>query len=110
MIRPEPPGAGRRRLREGSAVEADSKRKLAIQRLRRKRDFKGHVLIYLAVNIVLVLIWAFTDQGFFWPIFPIVFWGLGVIGQGWSAYGTGSRITEEAIQKEMGRLDDDVIE
>jgi hypothetical protein len=31
-----------------------------------------NVLMYVAVNTFLVLIWAVTDAGFFWPIFPIL--------------------------------------
>src|SRR5664279_6419847 len=32
----------------------------------------------MLVNGFLVVIWAMTGAGFFWPVFPIVGWGIGV--------------------------------
>jgi len=61
--------------------------------------------LYLAVNAILVVIWAFT-QGFlwfFWPIFPIVGWGIGVVVNWYVVY-HGSFFTEERIQREMKNL------
>ena len=59
-------------------------REQAIKRLKKRRDFHGHVLIYLMVNAFLVVIWAVTSpDGFFWPIFPIVGWGIGVVMNAW---------------------------
>jgi hypothetical protein len=39
-------------------------------------DLRGHLFVYLAVNITLWVVWASTGAGFPWPIFPTVFWGL----------------------------------
>jgi hypothetical protein len=51
-----------------------------------------------------VVIWLVTDRhGFFWPVFPIVAWGIGVIMNAWDVYGR-QEITEEDIQREMDRL------
>jgi hypothetical protein len=41
----------------------------AIARLKQKRDFGAHLLVYLLVNAFLIAIWAFTGAGFFWPVF-----------------------------------------
>ncbi len=41
--------------------------------------FRWHLAIYIIVNLGLVAIWYFTDAGFPWPLFPILFWGLGVL-------------------------------
>jgi hypothetical protein len=38
---------------------------------------------FLAVNLMLIVIWAATGAGYFWPIWPILGWGLGLIGP-WS--------------------------
>ncbi len=85
---------------------ADSEQELreqAIQRLKKKRDFKTHVLIYVAVNTFLVVIWAVTSAGFFWPIFPILGWGIGVLANAWDVYGR-KPISEEEIRREADRL------
>lgn len=74
----------------------------AIKRLKQKRDFMAHVLTYVAVNAFIVGIWAFTSGGFFWPIFPMGGWGIGLLMHGWDVYFGGT--TEEDIAKEMDRL------
>jgi hypothetical protein len=93
-----------------SAVEAgspiqgdDALREAAVTRLRKKRDFGMHVLIYLLVNGFLVVIWAVTSGGFFWPVFPIAGWGIGLAANAWDVYGRRP-ISESEIRQEMDRL------
>jgi 2TM domain-containing protein len=74
----------------------------AVQRLKKQRDFRGHLLAYLLVNTLLVVIWATTSHGFFWPAFVIVPWGIGVAMNAWDAYGRPD-LSERAIQQEMQR-------
>jgi hypothetical protein len=82
----------------------DELRERAINRLKKRHDFYGHLLIFLLVNGFLVLIWAMTsDGGFFWPVFPIVGWGIGVVMNAWDAFGHDG-FDEAAIQREVGRL------
>jgi 2TM domain len=95
-------------LIEQSSVEtgADSEQQLrerAVQRLKKKRDFHTHVLIYVAVNAFLVAIWAVTSGGYFWPIFPILGWGIAVVANAWDVYGR-KPISEEEIRREADRL------
>jgi Domain of unknown function (DUF1707)/2TM domain len=37
---------------------------------------------YLATSVLLVTIWALTGFGYFWPIWPILGWGVFVLGPG----------------------------
>ena len=53
-------------------------RERALKHLKAKRDLKGHVLAYVTVNLLLVAIWFTTGSGFFWPIFIILGWGIGL--------------------------------
>jgi hypothetical protein len=78
-------------------------REQAIAQLKKKRDFRSHVFIYVAVNTVLVVIWAVTGAGFFWPVFPILGWGVGVAANAWDVYGR-KPIGEDEIQRETERL------
>jgi len=78
-------------------------REQAIQRLKKKRDFRGHVFMYVAVNALLVVIWAVTSSGFFWPIFPILGWGIGVAANAYDVYGR-KPISEDEIRREADRL------
>jgi len=81
----------------------DALREAAVTRLRKKRDFATHVLIYLLVNSFLVVIWAVTSGDYFWPIFPIAGWGIGLAANAWDVYGR-KPISEGEIRQEMDRL------
>jgi 2TM domain len=77
----------------------------AMQQLKKRRDFRGHVLIYVLVNAFLVVIWAITgSHGFFWPLFVIGGWGIAVVMNAWDVYWR-PEITEEDIQHEIERED-----
>ena len=78
-------------------------RQRALTRLEERRGFWAHLLSYLAVNALLVFLWWSGDRGFFWPIFPILFWGIGIASHGISCFGPGA--TEERIEREMRRLE-----
>jgi hypothetical protein len=89
---------------EAEATPPNDLREQAVARLKKKRDFKTHLLMYVSVNAMLVAIWAITsDGGMFWPIFPILGWGIGVVANAWEVYGR-KPITEEEIQREAERL------
>ena len=83
---------------------ADALRERAIKRLKKRRDFVGHLLVYVMVNGIVVTIWAMTNaHGFFWPIFPILIWGIGVVMNGWDVY-RGDTFSEDQIQREIEQL------
>jgi hypothetical protein len=88
-------------LSESTSIE--QRRALAIKRLKEKNDFKVHLVVYLLVNTMLVIIWAFTGAGFFWPIFVMAAWGIGVVLNGYTVY-ISSPYTEAQIQREMHKL------
>jgi hypothetical protein len=77
----------------------------AIKELKKRRDFHGHLLIYFLMNTFLVVIWAVTTSpGFFWPIFIIVGWGIGVVMNAWDVY-FAEDFDEDDIQDEIDRLE-----
>jgi hypothetical protein len=45
----------------------------------RRRWDNDHVRAYLGVSLMLVAIWALTGAGYFWPIWPMLGWGIGVV-------------------------------
>ncbi|HEY7255466.1 MAG TPA: 2TM domain-containing protein [Solirubrobacterales bacterium] len=78
-------------------------REQAITQLKKKRDFRTHIFIYVLVNVMLVVIWAVTGAGFFWPVFVIFGWGIGVAANAWDVYAR-KPITEDEIRRESERL------
>jgi len=46
--------------------------------VRKLRRFYTDAFIYGIVNIGLILIWAISGGGYFWPIWVIIGWGIGL--------------------------------
>ena len=81
-------------------MTSDDQREAAIRRLSAKRGFRHHLGVFVLVNTMLIIIWAATGAGFFWPIWPICGWGIGLALHAFTVYGQ-KPITEDAIQAEM---------
>ena len=75
----------------------------AMARLKQKRDFGTHLFVYLVVNGFLLGIWALTGSGFFWPVFPMFLWGIGLVLNAWDVYGR-QPVSEDRIRREMERM------
>ena len=83
-------------------MDEQQRREAAVKRLKAKRDFWTHVAVYVLVNGLLVVIWAVTsDRGSFWPMWPILGWGIGLGLNAWEVY--RKPISEEAIRQEMDK-------
>ena len=84
----------------------EEQRQAAIRRIRAKRGFWSHFATYVVVNALLVVIWAVTSPGYFWPIWPMLGWGIGVAANAVSVYLRPSEISEKRIEREMqGRFE-----
>jgi hypothetical protein len=77
-------------------------RQQAIKRLQDKRVVMAHVLAYCSVNLLLIAIWYTTSSGFFWPVFPVFGWGIGLAFHVWDVLWPAAG--ERRIQEEMDRL------
>jgi hypothetical protein len=77
-------------------------RQRAIKRLEAKRGLMGHALAYVSVNLLLVAIWYTTGASFFWPVFPIFGWGIGLAFNVWDVMWPAGG--ERRIEAEMERL------
>ena len=55
---------------------------------KKRAGFKWSFLMYVLVNLMLIGIWYFTsgEENYFWPIWPMLGWGLGVAIQYFEAY------------------------
>jgi predicted membrane channel-forming protein YqfA (hemolysin III family) len=86
----------------GERPEVDARAR-AVARLKKKREFRDHLLAYLLVNGTLVAIWIVTGAHFFWPIFLMLAWGIGLIFHALDVYGH-EEISEADIRREMERM------
>lgn len=81
-------------------MDDQQRREAAVERLKAKREFWTHLFVYVAVNGLLVVVWAVTNSdAYFWPIWPMAGWGIGLVVHAWETF--RRPISETAIRKEM---------
>ncbi|MCD2195448.1 2TM domain-containing protein [Actinomycetospora endophytica] len=80
----------------------DDPRADAIGRLKHRQSFQQNALIFAGVAVLLVVIWAISGAGYFWPVFPIVGLAIALGAQAFQLYGQRP-ISEDDIQREMRR-------
>ena len=83
-------------------VEVVDEREAARQRIQSRRDFGSHLAAYVVVNAFLVVVWAITGGGYFWPIWVIGGWGIGLVLHAWDVFWR-KPVTEADIDAEMAR-------
>jgi hypothetical protein len=87
-----------------TVVEDTELREAALDRLKKRRDFHAHLLVYVMFNSLVWAIWALTGQGGFpWPLLLSGFWGVGLVMNAWDVYAR-KPFTEEQVRHEMDRL------
>lgn len=84
--------------------------KIAKKRIKKKKDFYGHLGAYMGVNILLIFVWALSDVGpdigYPWFIWPLGGWGVFVLWHFLDVFVFGKRIQsdEMAIEKEVEKI------
>ena len=84
-------------------IDSDAKDNHLWNIAKRRAGFKISAFTYVAVNCMLIGIWYFTTGpgSYFWPIWSMLGWGIGVISQYFHAY-HGNDIF--SVQKEYEKL------
>ena len=77
-------------------------RQEARKRVQSRRDFGTHLVTYVVVNAFLVLVWAVTGAGYFWPIWVIGGWGVGLVLHAWDTF-LRKPVTEADVDAELVR-------
>jgi class 3 adenylate cyclase len=71
-----------RTLSELEVITADLPRPHRRQPPRRhgalQTSVRIHLAVYIVVNLMLIGIWAASGGGYFWPVWPLLGWGIGV--------------------------------
>ena len=87
-----------------NAVAAEA---LAFAYVRNVKGFYIHSAQYVVVNILLVAINLFTSPHYFWAIFPILGWGLGLLFHGLRVFDRIPLLTGDwerrQVEKRLGR-------
>jgi 2TM domain len=78
--------------------------KAARRRVQMKRGFFIHLLLYVAVNSMLIVIWSVTGRGYPWFVWPLAGWGIGILANGITVAMEVFAPEERAIEREMRRM------
>ena len=75
----------------------------ARKRVEAKIGFYVHLSVYIAVNILLIIVNISTSPQYLWFKWPLIGWGIGLISHalGVFVFTGGSAIKEQMIEKEM---------
>jgi len=79
-------------------------KQLARRRVKVKREFLTHLLIYLATNAMLVGIWAVTGHGYPWFLWVLAGWGIGVVANAIVVVMELYAPEDRAVDRELRRL------
>lgn len=63
-----------------------AERERARKRIERKRKLRGDLMAYVVINSFLVVVWAITGAGYFWPGWVLGVWGVLFLLDLWSFY------------------------
>jgi hypothetical protein len=83
-------------------IEVVDEREAARRRLQTRRDFGSHLVSYVVVNAFLIGVWAVTGGGYFWPVWVIACWGMGLVLHAWDVFWR-QPLTEADIDAELER-------
>ena len=61
---------------EGTFPEVQGDQRERMRRLEAKRKLRIDVVSYVIVNLFLVIVWAISGGGSFWPAWVMAVWGL----------------------------------
>jgi cytochrome c oxidase assembly factor CtaG len=97
-------------LRPATATTDATRDQRLWQIAKARTRFQGHLVTYLIVNAGLWVLWAVTTwplerhnhSELPWPIWSTLFWGIGLVLQGFAAYSPLNR--GERTQREYERL------
>jgi hypothetical protein len=77
-------------------------RQQARKRVQARRDFSAHLVSYVVINAFLVMVWAVSGAGYFWPIWVIGGWGVGLALHAWDTF-LRKPVTEADVDAELTR-------
>ena len=77
----------------------------AKKRVTEIKDFYHHLVVYGVVNVVLIILNLMTSPGYYWFVWPLFGWGIGVALHGVSVFGGfwGRSWEERKIKELMDR-------
>lgn len=79
-------------------------RRLAERRADMKLAFRSHLFAYVVVNAGLTAINLVTSPDYFWAIWPMLGWGVGLAAHAVAVYMDGEGIRDRLVEAELEKL------
>ena len=79
-------------------MAAKSKYDIASRRIKKRNEFRAHLVSYLVIIGFLFVLNILTSPGYLWAIWPALGWGIGLAFHGFEAAGI---IADKDQEKEM---------
>ncbi len=74
----------------------------ARRRVERRRKFRADIVAYVIINAFLIVVWAVTGMGYFWPGWVLGGWGALLLLDAWKAF-YRRPVTEADVREELRR-------
>lgn len=79
-------------------------RRIAERRVDMKLGFRRHLFAYVIVNAGLVAINLITSPGYYWFVWPMLGWGIGLAAHASTVYMSGEGDRDRLVQAELDKL------
>lgn len=83
-------------------VADETLREEAWKRIKARRKMVADLISYVVINAFLVVMWALTGRGYFWPGWVLGGWGALLLIQAWETY-LRRPVTQADIDAELRR-------
>ncbi len=74
----------------------------ARRRVERRRKFQADVVAYVVINAFLIVVWAATGLGYFWPGWVLGGWGALLLLDAWNTF-YRRPVTDAEVEEELRR-------
>lgn len=78
----------------------DANRERARARVEKKHKLRADIVAYVVINLALIVAWAATGFGYFWPGWVLGFWAVFLVLDAWNVY-YRRPVTEDEIEEEL---------
>ena len=76
----------------------------AKKRVKAKKDFYSHLGTWILVNIILIIVWSLSGQGYPWFLWPLSIWGAFVLLNFINVFFLSTKSDIGAIEKEVEKI------
>jgi len=85
-------------------MNEDEKFKKAKERVKEIKDFYGHLLVYVVVNIGIFLINYIVSPGTYWFYWVLIGWGIGLAVHWIQVFGIGKFLDKQWEEKKVKEI------